>query len=87
MEKTIEMISGKITQIESVINRNFTVINNNFEEHMKAINDAFKAVKKQRTFNKLVIVAGIYGAYKIHKQNEELQALKAKNEEQEIAEE
>lgn len=82
MEKTIELISGRVAEIENCIIKNFEIINNNFEDHKQAINKLYKAVCKQSRFNKLVLIAGIYGAYTLRKQNKELQELKAKNEEQ-----
>ena len=82
MEKTIEIISGKLSSIEENL-KGVTLAHaatvKNYDSNFDIIAKWHKADCK---FHKLVIVAGVVGAYKLHKQNKELKALKAKIEEQ-----
>lgn len=82
MEKTIEIISGKLSNLETGLKK---VV----EAHIATVNaydDNFKIMikwhKSDRKFHKFVVVAGICGAYAMYKQNKEIKALKAKIEEQ-----
>lgn len=82
MEKTIEIISEKLSNLENEL-YGLTSCHNST---VKSYDDNFILISKwrksDRKFHKLVVVAGIYSAYTMYKQHKELKALKAKIEEQ-----
>ena len=82
MEKTIEIISEKVSGLEKSL-EGVSLCHN---ATVKNYNDNFDVIsgwhKSDRKFHKFVVVAGIIGAYQLYKQNKELKALKAKIEEQ-----
>lgn len=87
MEKTVEILSGKISSIEKELsgltdahNNTIKIYDNNFVK-VANWNHGY------RKFRGFVIVAGICGAYALYKQHKELKALKAKIEEPEKTEE
>lgn len=77
MEKTIEIISEKVSNLENELkglslSHNATV--KNYDGNFGIIG---KWHKSDRKFHKFVVVAGICGAYAMYKQNKEIKALKA----------
>lgn len=82
MEKTIEIISEKLSNLEE----NFKSLAVKHNGTIEAYDSNFVLManwhKSDRKFHKFVVVAGVIGAYKLYKQNKELKALKAKIEEQ-----
>lgn len=82
MEKTIEIISGKLSNLENEL-KGLSLCHNasvkNYDGNFDIIN---KWHKSDRKFHKFVVVAGICGVYTLYKQNKEIKALKAKIEEQ-----
>lgn len=90
MENTIEIISSKVTELETelcdlsnVLNDDVKIYNNNFDIVGATFIDIGKKLTKQRRFNKFMLVAAIGGAYVLYKQHKEIKELKSKNEEQE----
>ena len=82
MEKTIEIISEKLSNLENELkglslSHNATV--KNYDGNFGII---AKWRRSDRKFHKFVVAAGICGAYTMYKQNKEIKALKAKIEEQ-----
>ena len=82
MEKTIEIISGKLSNVEDGLKNlatSYIATIKNYDSNFDTIS---KWHKSDRKFHKFVVVAGICGAYAMYKQNKEIKALKAKIEEQ-----
>lgn len=90
MEKTIELISGKLNNVEKIIDNNAKVLQGTMEvvDHNADVCNDFmskmaKTLKSQAKLNRLMFVGLIAGGYILYKQNKEIQELKAKNEVQE----
>lgn len=82
MEKTIEIISEKLSSVEKSLDGLSLCHNASVKNYDHNFDIIGKWHKSDRKFHKFVVVAGVIGAYKLYKQNKELKALKAKIEEQ-----
>lgn len=93
MGDTVEIISNKVWSLENMVNKlagdvvtAVNTVNANADINNGNFDCIVKWYGKQKKFNKFAVLAGIAGAYVLYKQQKEIAALKAKNEEQENVE-